>query len=67
MAHRRKRKRRPAPVNSGWTVRYALAAYLAVAAAAVVIGLVVRLLVADRAARVGISGILVEGLRSIWG
>ncbi len=56
----RKRKQRPAPVTSGWTVRYALTAYVAVAAAAVAEGLLVKSLESRGAFRLGIGGVLLD-------
>lgn len=57
---RRKRKRRPASAARGWTWRYASVAYLVVAVALVLEGLLISLLIPRGATRVGVGGILID-------
>lgn len=57
---RRKRKRRPAPPNAGWTVRYAIVALVAVVIAAILEGLVLRALLGRGPLRIGIGGLLLD-------
>jgi membrane protease YdiL (CAAX protease family) len=55
----RKRKRRPRRRTSGWSVRYALGAYLAIAAVGMAVGLVL-LLMPHSDLRLGIGGIALD-------
>lgn len=58
--HRLRRKRRPAPVSSGWTIRYAFAALVAVLVVAVAAGVLIRLLIGRGALALGIDGLLTD-------
>jgi membrane protease YdiL (CAAX protease family) len=57
-ASRRKRKQRPPPRTSEWTVRYALGAYLLVFAA----GLTIATVLTHGALRLGVGVLLVDGV-----
>jgi hypothetical protein len=57
---RRRRKRRPPSASSGWTIRYAIGALVAVVALAIGEGVLIRLLIGHDTLAFGIDGLLTD-------